>query len=305
MNGVSCCVLMWYRNGGKMIFNFNNQTKVCVYENYEIIELTSESSIDEVISNTKSDIIKTEFIIDLEKEQSSSFVIVPSDLSKIKKKYNPLTEALDLYTEMAKIKLNDRRSILKFVDNFGIPIGIHSSNSQVVSELNIVSCSSENLFILDSVKTMLEIWEAIDTSNSFFLEGILAKENFRSLQINFKNYSSTIKNPNLIERSQQLLLGLIELHDVYKKCLRVDLIDGKLSNVIRFDNLFSLAMLQLAQSFTEGIGMKRCELCGSLFEVRHKGRRFCPPLLNNQRSTCENTHNQRLKRIKQINKKRS
>lgn len=73
-------------------------------------------------------------------------------------------------------------------------------------------------------------------------------------------------------------------------------INGKIVPAVAFKNLLEVAAFQLKQAIFNDTKLEFCLNCGALFEPRHAHQRYCSPLPNRQRSTCENTYNQRLKR---------
>ncbi|ARI78812.1 hypothetical protein [Halobacillus mangrovi] len=75
-------------------------------------------------------------------------------------------------------------------------------------------------------------------------------------------------------------------------------IDGKIVPAISFNNLVEVASYQLKQAIFKEQKFKVCLNCGDLFEPRHASQRFCSPLPGRKRSTCENTYNQRQKRLR-------
>lgn len=75
-------------------------------------------------------------------------------------------------------------------------------------------------------------------------------------------------------------------------------IEDKLFPAMRFDHLLDVAGYQLKQAIFKNQKLERCVNCGALFEPRHASQKFCSPLPGRKRSTCENTYNQRLKRLR-------
>lgn len=73
-------------------------------------------------------------------------------------------------------------------------------------------------------------------------------------------------------------------------------IDGKIVPAISFNNLLEVAGYQLKQAIFKDEQLEKCLNCGSLFEPKHARQKFCSPHPKRERSTCENTYNQRLKR---------
>jgi hypothetical protein len=81
-------------------------------------------------------------------------------------------------------------------------------------------------------------------------------------------------------------------------------IDGKIVPAIHFNNLLEVAGYQLKQAIFKDEQLQKCLHCGALFEPKHARQKFCSPLPNRGRSTCENTYNQRLKRQRRKEKEK-
>ncbi|MFE4351571.1 hypothetical protein [Peribacillus butanolivorans] len=75
-------------------------------------------------------------------------------------------------------------------------------------------------------------------------------------------------------------------------------IDGNIVPAIKFNNLLEVAGYQLKQAIFKNQKLEECLNCGALFEPRHASQKFCSPLPGRKRSTCENTYNQRQKRLR-------
>lgn len=74
--------------------------------------------------------------------------------------------------------------------------------------------------------------------------------------------------------------------------------DGKIVPAVSFQNLLEVAAFQLKNAIINNVEFKICLNCGALFAPRHASQKFCSPLPGRKRSTCENTYNQRKKRLK-------
>lgn len=74
--------------------------------------------------------------------------------------------------------------------------------------------------------------------------------------------------------------------------------NGSIEPAIRFKNLLEVAGYQLKQAIFKNKKLEECLNCGALFEPLHAHQKFCSPLPGRKRSTCENTYNQRQKRMR-------
>jgi hypothetical protein len=59
-----------------------------------------------------------------------------------------------------------------------------------------------------------------------------------------------------------------------------------------------VAAYQLKQAIFKNERLHECQNCGAIFEPKHANQIFCSPLPRRKRSTCENTYNQRQKRLR-------
>lgn len=72
---------------------------------------------------------------------------------------------------------------------------------------------------------------------------------------------------------------------------------------ISFPTLLDVAYYQLINALFERKSFTKCKNCDSIFLAKHGHQKFCAPLPNRKRSTCENTYNQRQKRLKKYQEK--
>jgi hypothetical protein len=79
--------------------------------------------------------------------------------------YNPLEEAPNLYTEMAKIKFFDIPSLKRFIENFGLPYGPNLFATDIYSVLHYELDLFMFYEMLDDYKKALDIFDAIKSNN--------------------------------------------------------------------------------------------------------------------------------------------
>lgn len=103
------------------------------------------------------------------------------------KLYNPLEEANELYTEMAKLNIFDVESLMKFIARYGLPLDYYFRSPKAVEEDiddvrdNILFEYMDLLLFYEELvkyKKVFEIWKSIRTVNKSELYKI--KEEFRS-----------------------------------------------------------------------------------------------------------------------------
>lgn len=128
--------------------------------------------------------------------------------------YDPLKDTPNLYTEMAKIEYFDTPSLLKFIQNFGLPMGddLFSTENYKVAhfKLNLF----EFYFYLYHLKQTINVYEAIITNDRFKLNRYAKKfeeyvsNEFKSAGL---NYLETLKNTNKTDNRPDLTFKKEEL----------------------------------------------------------------------------------------------
>lgn len=136
----------------------------------------------------------------------------------------------------------------------------------------------------------------------------------------FKYYKQNPKKlPNLIDKASELKVTWeklkkgdletialaylnLKLKEISSGKASTRFIDGKIVPAISFNNLLDAAGFQLKKAIFKDEKLKRCINCGALFEPAHASQKFCSPLPGRKRSTCENTYNQRQKRLRKKQK---
>ncbi|MEH7403353.1 DUF6076 domain-containing protein [Gottfriedia acidiceleris] len=78
----------------------------------------------------------------------------------------------------------------------------------------------------------------------------------------------------------------------------IQVLDDQYVTTISFPTLLDVAYHQLTNALLGIKTFNKCLNCGSIFLAKHGLQKFCAPLPNRKRSTCENTYNQRKKRNK-------
>lgn len=255
--------------------------------------------------------------------------------------YNPLEDTKELYTELNKVRPIEPKSLLKFINTYGLINGLNIDEGN--EDIKAIYRMSMKSFYEHWVpfKQIIFVWEAIKENNVNELEKY--KDEFRLLAA-----SRQLKTPtqNVDEIKSILKYSLSKQEhplaaDSFKTWIQVKdedlriiakayisvllnqqstgqikttLIDipcnknGKtifkkeLVEAVFFKDLFEVAFYQLREAILNK-DIRKCEHCGFPFEVTHERQRFCPPLFGRKRSTCENTFNQRLKRKRMKEKK--
>jgi hypothetical protein len=84
--------------------------------------------------------------------------------------YNPLDEAPNLYTEIAKIKFFDIPSLKRFIENFGLPYGRDLFATNIYFVMNYEMDLFRFYELLHRYKKTLDIFEAISSHNQEKIE---------------------------------------------------------------------------------------------------------------------------------------
>jgi hypothetical protein len=277
-------------------------TKVNVFEEYEILSFQKAEAIQpHWFERFELDSTRIfEKVMDTARSKNiADSIILPTEKALVKakrkmKSYNPLTEAADLYTHFAGINPNKNSSLLKFVCNYGIPASMiyertYDVNDQAMyqSIMNLLAFSSDLKIQLKAFKETYSLWDSIKSHDLPYLKKVISKypEDF------FVNHASTL------DKAQSVLADYIQGSLRWGHTLAV--VEGKIRPILFFDHLYRIMDFQLYQAVVYDVPVKHCEFesCNKIFEDKN-GRKFCPPFPGNKRSTCENTANQRLKRMK-------
>lgn len=282
--------------------------------------------------------------------------------------YDPLRDTPELYLEMNKIVIFDEKSLMKFINNYGLAFHRASPNNELeLFNSTLFQNNDSEKFILEmdaivffaelaKYQRILNMWINIQEGN--MEELIKIKNEFESHINSHSNHSkifleatSTEEYADFIFTDSGVLFTVGEMKDViraYKnnpdKLLKViekgeesknawervknnsnlkaialaylslelkkinngetatRFIDGKIVPAMRFNSPLEVAGYQLKQAIFKDQKLELCKNCGALYEPRHASQKFCSPLPDRKRSTCENTYNQRLKRMRK-NKK--
>lgn len=352
-----------------------SESKFVIAENYTF-ETFSDNvepvSADQITFNTLIDDTRRQ---DLQLNGLIKRVYVPEDeivkyLDKDKglRSYNPISDTPELYLELNKIEIFNEKSLLRFIDNYGLPFDEYTvkGDDDPTTSIHFPTTDNERFILgMDTLwfyerlyhfQSVLKMWDDIVRGN--FQAMINMKNEFekatelpnklseqRKMHLHDKNslwkiakiYShisecgfsgdklgellkefendpyaidmldnisseeisawKSIEGEASIDVFAKAYLNLL-LKDIESGDPTTALINGKIVPSMRFNNLLEVAGYQLRQAIFKNEKLKECLNCGALFEPRHARQKFCSPLPGRKRSTCENTYNQRKKRIK-------
>lgn len=262
----------------------------CVYEEYEF------QYIEEKRLNKEH----TAWIIEEDK-----YIKKASD--KIKRCYNPLVDTPELLTEFLKIDINDDKSILAFVNEYGLPSQRGPNLSGITYVANEFDFSHDMMLIdkdtssSSDIKRIAKMWNAIGEKDYKAMDSITKR--FEEIADKNKTYNEEwekVKNkePEIISKS--FLAMKLNSYNTYSSSHSIgfQLSGKKIVPIIIFMDLFEVANWQLTTAITNEIYFKTCENCGHIFLPQHGHQRFCPPIIGRKTSTCQNTFNQRAKRAR-------
>lgn len=216
-------------------------------------------------------------------------------MASIEKTYK-LQDAHSLYTELAKLEVFDFNSLLGFSKNFGMPSGIMDDRGFDIfldgDTLFFPFCSIAVLNKKIAIyKRDFEWFQIIQTKNVSKIRALLPKSHF----ILIDNIDD---DEAVINRAKHYLTSLLAKLDAFNVSMYVEFQDGSFVPGVWFSDLFNFAYFQIAKALSNNVEVRECDFCGHIFEVSHKRQRFCPPLPNRKRSSCEMAFNNRLKKEK-------
>lgn len=251
-------------------------------------------------------------------------------------------EGKGLFTEMAKIGLLDQKSLIRFVNNFGLPSGIDVLKREGLNELDDldgIKAYNTLLFFgaapvtligmeLTEYKNIFNSFIAVKTKDAKLAKKINARKRFindarkinelerdreeliEPLRNKYQNTLRDIEYSNNIDEEEELKSCRKELAVILNKKVAfnskiIDTLDGHFIETKIYNNLFEIAYNQIKDSLINESEIKECDYCGHYFEPEHGKQRFCSPLPFRKRSSCENSYNQdRYKKRKQQKKDR-
>ncbi len=255
----------------------------------------------------------------------NAFVAV-SDMNLLTFKEYKLQDAVSLYTELGKLRPFDSKDLLNFSKVFGLPIGLDNIASNIINNVDMLDIRGVNLTHLN--------YELIRFRGLFRFFTNLVTKDMDSLRLNEKDVALALleyenskvsnnkeqpdnqqskwgkynnnNNNNKFSRDNttddELLINLkkylitqFENMDGVLLKLDFDSNDNSFFPKIDFANLFQFAYYQMMKALINNVELIKCEYCGHVFELAYKGRRFCPPLPNRKRSSCEMAYNNRKK----------
>jgi hypothetical protein len=220
--------------------------------------------------------------------------VTPDAAAKIPKTYK-LQDAHSLYTEIAKLDVFDIDSLLKFSKHFGMPSGImDDAGFGIVLDGDCLLFPFGSISLLNKkiaiYKNDFKLFELIQTNNVSKILSYLPKTEFEYID----DDDAVI---NLAKQHLSLALGKL---DAFNVSMYLEFQDGSFFPGVWFTDLFNFAYFQLAKALSNNVEVLECDNCGHIFEVTHKRQRFCPPLPNRKRSSCEMAYNNRLKKEKKL-----
>ncbi|WP_338652702.1 hypothetical protein V6B14_12870 [Sporosarcina psychrophila] len=255
---------------------------------------------------------------------STNVFVAVSDMNLLTFKEYKLQDAVSLYTELAKLRPFYSKDLQNFSKVFGLPMGMENIASNIINNVDMLDTRGVNLANLND--------ELIRFRGLFRFFTNLMTKNMDALRLNEKDVALALleyensKVPNNKEQpdnqpskwgkynnnNNEILRDNItddELLINYKKYLimQFENIDGVVLKMdfdsnddsffpkIDFVNLFQFAYYQMMKALINNVELIKCEYCGHVFELAYKGRRFCPPLPNRKRSSCEMAYNNRKK----------
>ncbi|MFJ5625583.1 hypothetical protein ACIQD3_23575 [Peribacillus loiseleuriae] len=234
---------------------------------------------------------------------------IPTYNDLFKTAYDPLVNAKELYTEMNKIRPFDEKSLMKFVKRYGLPINeFIQERTDTLERLNYtvkedeIKCFTDMDVIIFNHRLMkfkkcVKLWGDIKENNLNELQqiveefGLYIKDDFIGPEK--KAIWNKVKDQPLLGIAKAYLSML--LNEGYAGRAATKFIDGYIVPAIIFNDLIEVSYYQLTQTVFNDTKLVECHFCKDLFEPVHAKQHFCTKRMNEKRSSCENTFNQRVK----------
>lgn len=231
-------------------------------------------------------------------------------------------EGMGLFTEIQKIELFDIRSLRRFANVFGLPLGIDLSMNSGLKAFDDMKDYNTFLYFgavpvtliymeLMEYKNIFNSFVAVKTNDAKLARSInlkkefvneagnvsrLDKERSRSIQSLNNEYESLLNETDIKEEIELMQCRKNLAKTLTKKIAYnskiVDTLDGDFLETKIYNNLFEIAYSQMKESLINNVELKKCDYCGHYFEPEHGTQRFCSPLPFRKRSSCENSYNQ-------------
>lgn len=166
-------------------FKFDEYEIYCAGEEYEskgsiTMEHTAPNETDEEIYErlTGESLLLDDGFLSYKENVPMYVRISEENIEKIPKSaeylmrnaYDPLEEAPNLYTEIAKIKFFDISSLRRFIENFGLPWGTNLFAADIYSVLHYEMDLFPFYDLLHNYKKALDIFDAIQSNNQEKME---------------------------------------------------------------------------------------------------------------------------------------
>ncbi|RSL29685.1 hypothetical protein D7Z54_29835 [Salibacterium salarium] len=191
--------------------------------------------------------------------------------------YDIKTHGKTLYPLLGQIDFYDRKNLMDFVKVWGLPCCIYSGMFPYSPfEINNLIMNLEEFYrklfyFQKAFSHFHSLINSIHEDSDQIIEGVTAQQFFENSLTTEMDFNSIFKFK----------------FDIYHN-------NGLLPYTI-FDNLFEVAYFYLTQAVFNGAEMRVCQYCENLFEVTHQSQRFCPPVPNRKRSSCEMAYNNNTK----------
>jgi DNA-binding NarL/FixJ family response regulator len=239
---------------------------------------------------------------------------------EIKTVYNPLEPDYDflILNHLVNLDWNNLEERLQFFQNFGLLSQITERSSLEDMQRWSMFPHQFNFKEDNAINSALSINE--------FKRTVYFVKKLQSKKLSEFDVDQILRQSNAEKKTSKSLpdfVEVLEMHDEPQDILSTlkenvaqlirrnssflestQVYNGKFVYTVSFTSLISVAYFQLRKALLEEKEFRQClrEDCKKLFILQHGHQKFCPPLPGNKKSTCENTHNQRSKRIKQQNK---
>jgi hypothetical protein len=253
------------------------------------IDLTNEKSLIKFVS---------EYGLPLNEYYTDTGEIFYSDLflQNEREKFCVGLEISRFYEKLAEFKYlvkmwdnirNEYKEKLKVIrDDFARTINYYELNGQQPSAKEKINSLFLNVWIYNE-----QFYEKLKQE---YLEDKSKLKEIDAFPSNILCFWNEVQNLSPIDFCKSYLS--LKLNNVSSGHPSTKFAQGKIVPAIRFNNLLEVAYYQFKQAIFMDMAFDNCLNCDALFEPVHGHQKFCSPLPNRKRSTCENTYNQRMKR---------
>lgn len=204
--------------------------------------------------------------------------------------YEKVVQFKNLIRMWNDIKTNNVEALKNIKNEFEAISTFHDKNEEIFTDH--LSAKDYLEFVLTDLAVF---YQGHETRQVLKDPNILI--NVKKKATELKNSWKKVKDSGDLQKIAFSYLNL-KLKEIDSGVTATRFMNDKIVPAMKFNNLLEVAGYQLKQAIFKDYKLEECINCGALFEPKHASQKFCSPLPDRKRSTCENTYNQRLKRTR-------